>query len=138
MISGAISPHGIPNQILRALQRDDFTLVSAPDLIDEVIEVLGRRRFSERYRPDQAIVTAIITELQAAVVQPIPLDALPIHCRDPKDDPILACALGGNADNIVTGDEDLLVLDGHPALGSLRIVTPRAFLTILERLTDDA
>jgi predicted nucleic acid-binding protein len=51
---------------------------------------------------------------------------------------VLACALGANVDYIVTGDEDLLVLDGHPALGSLRIVTPRAFLTILEQLTGDA
>ena len=32
----------------------------------------------------------------------------------------------------MTGDTDLLSLDNHPALGSLRIITPAAFLALLE------
>ncbi|MFN8557371.1 MAG: hypothetical protein U0531_08475 [Dehalococcoidia bacterium] len=44
---------------------------------------------------------------------------------------MLACALGGGADVIVSGDADLLALDGHPALGALRIVPPVTFLAIL-------
>jgi hypothetical protein len=31
-------------------------------------------------------------------------------CRDPKDDKFLALAASGKADYIVTGDQDLLVL----------------------------
>jgi uncharacterized protein len=131
-ISGAITPHGIPNRILRAYQRQAFTLVSSPELVAEVRDVLTRPKISERYRPDPAIVGALLAGLRAGQVRPLPLDALPIHCRDPKDDPVLACALGGHADYLVTGDADLLSLDGHPALGQLRIVTPRAFLALLE------
>lgn len=51
--------------------------------------------------------------------------------RDPKDVMILASALSGRAHYIVTGDDDLLSLDGAPALGALRIVTVRDFLAIL-------
>jgi len=40
----------------------------------------------------------------------------------------LACALAGQCDYLVTGDRDLLDLQGHPGLGRLRIVTPREFL----------
>ncbi|MCB0109573.1 MAG: putative toxin-antitoxin system toxin component, PIN family, partial [Caldilineaceae bacterium] len=36
-------------------------------------------------------------------------------CRDPKDDKFLELAVNGNADCIVTGDKDLLVL--HPFEG---------------------
>lgn len=32
-------------------------------------------------------------------------------CRDPKDDKFLSLAISGNADFILTGDNDLLVLD---------------------------
>ena len=74
----------------------------------------------------------MLAALQARLVHPLPRDALPIHCRDPKDDPVLACALGGHADYIVTGDADLLELAGHPDLGALRILTPRVFLTLLQ------
>lgn len=49
---------------------------------------------------------------------------------------VLACALGGDADFIVTGDQDLLVLDGHPDMQRPRIVTPRAFALLL-RLIDE-
>ena len=131
-VSGAITPQGIPNRILRAYQRGACTLLSCPELVAELEAVLTRPAIRERYRPDPAIVAAILAGLRAAVVRPLPLDALPVHCRDPKDDPLLACALGGQADYLVTGDADLLALAGHPALGQLRIVTPRAFLTLLE------
>jgi hypothetical protein len=42
----------------------------------------------------------------------MPQESLPIHSRDEKDDALLACAFGGNCDYLVTGDEDLLVLNG--------------------------
>jgi len=132
IISGAITPYGLPNQVLRALQRAAFTLISSPELADEVADVLSRPAIRERYRPDASLVAAVLAALQARMVRPLSLDALPVHCRDPKDDPVLACALGGQADVIVTGDADLLDLDGHPQLGALRILTPRAFLAILQ------
>ena len=49
-----------------------------------------------------------------------------IHaCRDPKDDKFLDVALTGEAQLIVTGDQDLLAL--HPFHG-IEILTPTAFL----------
>jgi predicted nucleic acid-binding protein len=42
-------------------------------------------------------------------------------CRDPKDDYILALALAGNADMILTEDQDLLVLDPWRAKRILRL-----------------
>lgn len=41
-----------------------------------------------------------------------PTDKCPIQCRDPKDQSLLDLAESGNADVLVTGDEDLLVLTG--------------------------
>lgn len=46
-------------------------------------------------------------------------------CRDPKDNKFLELALSGNADALITSDQDLLVL--HP-FRSLPILTPRKFL----------
>ena len=52
-------------------------------------------------------------------------------CRDPKDDVVLECAMTGNADWIVTGDRDLLVL--HPFHG-INIVNPASFLEYLSKI----
>lgn len=49
----------------------------------------------------------------------------PPVCRDPDDDWVLATALAGKADAIVTGDKDLLVLRRHQGVV---ILTPRNFL----------
>jgi hypothetical protein len=47
------------------------------------------------------------------------------ECRDPKDNKFLELAAAGNAACIVTGDNDLLVLD---PFRNIRIITPKEFL----------
>ena len=49
---------------------------------------------------------------------------------DPKDDIVVARAKGGEADYMVSGDQDLLVLDEYERI---QVVTPRRFVEILER-----
>jgi putative PIN family toxin of toxin-antitoxin system len=48
----------------------------------------------------------------------------PIECRDPKDQALLDLAQSGNADVLVTGDEDLLALAGRT---TFLIETPEAY-----------
>jgi hypothetical protein len=49
--------------------------------------------------------------------------------RDPKDNPVVACAVEGRAGYIVSGDLDLLDLGEHRGI---QVVTPRRFLELLE------
>lgn len=55
------------------------------------------------------------------------VDELPeVHLApDPDDNPLLATALAGRADYLVTGDKGIL---GLQAVENTRIVTPRQFL----------
>ena len=46
-------------------------------------------------------------------------------CRDPRNDKFLALAVNGQAGVIITGDQDLLVLDPFPGV---HILTPTAYL----------
>ena len=54
-----------------------------------------------------------------------PSELTPPVCRDRDDDWVLATALAGEAEAIVTGDDDLLVLRRHRTLA---ILSPRQFL----------
>jgi putative PIN family toxin of toxin-antitoxin system len=65
----------------------------------------------------------------ATWVDPPPL-AGPV-CRDADDDWVLATAVAGDAEAIVTGDEDLLLLE---AFRGIAILTPRQ---LIQRLTPD-
>ena len=51
---------------------------------------------------------------------PVPMDA----CRDPDDTKILGLAVASEADYIVTGDKDLLILEVYEGIP---IVSPRLF-----------
>jgi putative PIN family toxin of toxin-antitoxin system len=51
-------------------------------------------------------------------------DAIAV-CRDPKDNMILELAVSGKADVIVTGDDDLLVLN---PFREIAILNPQEFL----------
>lgn len=48
------------------------------------------------------------------------------ECRDPKDNKFLELAACGGADRIISGDEDLLVL--NPFRG-IPVLTPKDFLS---------
>jgi len=56
------------------------------------------------------------------VVTPVALSS-PVS-RDPDDDNILATAVAGNCDCIITGDKDLLVLEQFE---DIKIFSPREF-----------
>ena len=126
--SALISPTSRPYQLLRLWGEDAIILLTSDELIHEADDVLHRDYIKERYGLAEEQIQRLLTRLEFTTERIIPLTILPLHSRDPKDDKLLALALGGNADYLITGDQDLLVLDGEPVLGSLRIITVAAFL----------
>lgn len=129
-VSAALRAEGNPARILTAWRQDRFRLVTSTALEDEVVAVFGRPQLLRRFRlpaPQQAdFLLALV-----AAEHVMPLLRLPIVVRDPNDDMLLACALGGEVDYLVTGDDDLHALAGSPALGKLQIIAPRDFLIVL-------
>lgn len=99
-------------------------LVSSASLIAELEEII------ERKLKPTAKTRLFLKGLrgQIRIVKPVPL-AKPI-CRDPDDDTVLATAMAGDADFIVTGDDDLLVLKKH---AGIRILSPREFWNVIAK-----
>jgi putative PIN family toxin of toxin-antitoxin system len=76
-------------------------------LISELIEVTSRPKFS-RYSSEEIVrELLVLVEERSTTVQPISqIEA----CRDAKDNYLLALAVDGGADFLVTGDKDLLTM----------------------------
>jgi uncharacterized protein len=85
--------------------------------ITELRTVLQRRPFSL----GPARIHEIESELKDQTIIPKPPRASDLPVRDPDDRWVLASAIGGQADLLVTGDEDLLDVADR---SSLPIVTP--------------
>ncbi len=92
--------------LLKAWQGDRFELVCSNLLIDELDQVWRRPRFKKRIQAAEAALLLKQIRLRGYFVKPI---SIPPNCRDPKDHPVLAVAIDGKANAIVSGDDDLLV-----------------------------
>jgi putative PIN family toxin of toxin-antitoxin system len=96
-------------------------LLISVETIDELNRVLGREDFARYVTEDERM------EFLAVLLREARLVEVTVHvgeCRDPQDNKFLELAISGNAECIVSGDQDLLVL--HPFRG-ISIVTPRDF-----------
>lgn len=134
LISALISKgNSSPYKIVKAWRNDRFFLVVSEDIIDEVRNVFRRDKIYKKYKILQDEREEFIAELKNSTnpVKSVRITKLPIHSRDRKDDILLACALAGNCDYLITGDEDLLVLNRREELGTLKIIKAAEFLNIL-------
>ena len=75
------------------------------------------------YSAELAADAVSVLRSRMKVVTPSKLESQ--VCRDPDDDNILAAAVSGNCDCIITGDKDLLVLKRYEGI---EIFRPRDFL----------
>jgi putative PIN family toxin of toxin-antitoxin system len=128
LVSGLIWP-GPSASLLDAASRKAFQLLTSEELLAELAEVLGRPHLETRLRARGRTVAEVLGKQRvlAAVVEPAKVEP-PAELRDLKDLPVLRCAVGGQAQAIVTGDKDLLSLKEFQ---EIIIVTPRLLLLAL-------
>ena len=108
------------------LARGDFALLTSPVLLEELDRVLQYPRLHRYYDVETRVrFVALIAALGEIVDLP---EKVPRICRDPADDWVIACAVIGDADVIVSGDRDLLHLD---QVGEMPILSPRQFVARL-------
>ncbi len=129
LISAVIRPSGPPGQIAVALlSRQSFELVLSPRIIVEVERALAQARIRKYLRePNDACLWLADIVAVADVVEDT--GRIVGVCRDPADEMVLAAAVEGRANAVVTGDRDLLTLDQHEGIA---IIALREFVDLLE------
>jgi uncharacterized protein len=118
----AVVADGLCRDLVRV--RVPHTVITSEPLLNE-LRTISRAKFA--VDPVELPLLAQLNE-EAEIVTPAELRAG--VCRDEDDDVVLATALAGKADVIVTGDEDLLVLK---KFRGIEILSPRQFLKLLDR-----
>jgi len=118
VIVAGIVAQGVCREILETHLPAHIAVVSQP-MWRELEDVLsGKLDLDPETLPVLRLYHRHATWVEAeALAEPV--------CRDPDDDMVLATAIAGEADVMVTGDEDLLVLGSHAGIS---ILSPRQFL----------
>lgn len=129
LVSGLFGIKDSPSsQILSAFRAQKIILATSPLIIDEIADVINRRRIVELTKMSQDERADFIDKLIERSDVTAGKQSLQIT-RDVKDDKFLICAIEAKADYIITGDEDLLTLKEY---GGIKILTPREFLKVLK------
>lgn len=95
--------------------------ISSPFILAEVEAVLVKKLKITKQKAKAAVR---LLERQSVIVHPTKIEKV---CRDPFDDYVLAAAVSGKADYIITADKDLLVLEKHRGIA---IIRPKDFAAI--------
>ena len=122
LVSGVIAS-GYSASIIDAALREEIKLVSSAHLLEEFSEVITRRHIAKKYPKAAENADILLDFLRAfSILTPgMPTEAISI---DRDDDFVLACAIGGNVDAIVSGDPHLLSLKSNKGIP---ILTPKEF-----------
>ena len=103
-----------------------FQIIFSDELFNEFLDVARRPKFKKYF--DEKSVQLLIENISEKLEFIEVASAITV-CRDLKDNFILALSIDGNADYIVTGDKDLLSLNGFK---SKKIITINEFIKIID------
>lgn len=103
---------------LMAWESARFTVVASPALIDEYFHVLAYPEIASLIYPElrRTFESHLLEDIE--LVDP---PELPHLCRDPDDDKVIAAAIYGFADFILTIDQDLLTPEIVASLAQIGI-----------------
>jgi len=93
-------------------------------IFEEISEVMARPKF----KTEHGTIVKYIETIEKNCKKIFTEDRIKGICRDKDDDDKLECGIICNADYIITGDDDLLVLGNYE---TMKIITPKEYLVII-------
>jgi putative PIN family toxin of toxin-antitoxin system len=117
---------GVPGELIECWKQGKILPLASRDIIDEFIRVLAYPKFKLTENEISFLLhREILPWFEIVTVK----KQKPFFAADPEDDKFVWCALAGNADCIISGDEHLLNLNLPP----VPILSPTRFLSALKK-----
>lgn len=130
-VSALLAPDSPPARILELALEGQLRLVISPGIIREIGQVWQypkvKKSLKKHRLTAKEVANAILKILKVATITPGAETARGVS-PDPGDDMVLSCAMEGQADFIISGDQDLTELEYYEGI---RIVSPANFLKLL-------
>ena len=128
LIAALITADTSPDHVYQAWCKKRFTLVSSVWQLGEFRRASRYDRVKKFLKPTEAGNLVNGLKRHATVLTELPDVDL---SQDPQDNPVLAMAIAGEADYLVTGDRRGLL--SLKRVGATRIVTAAEFLKMLKK-----
>lgn len=117
VLVSAFTAHGLCADLFRAVVAKHELLTGEVNLVEL------RRVLTDRFHASPHQLNVVKSQLENHTIVPRPMVPSTLAIRDPDDAWVLASALVGGAQLLVTGDQDLLAVASQ---ATIPILTPRA------------
>jgi uncharacterized protein len=116
---------GIPDEIISLQEQRKIEIASSRKLLSELENTFNKKKIQTKLEALQLTTYSAISLVYESVnIYPIEELVVP-ELRDPDDTVVLATAIAANAEVIITGDRDLLILQEYQ---NMPILTATDFL----------
>lgn len=112
LLSGLMAPGGTPGRILAAWLEGRFDVVMPVAQLGEIARALTYPKVQRRLKWDEQRIEEFLRQLYIRVEVVDVRSTRANVSRDPRDTPILAALIASGAEVLVSGDHDLLELQG--------------------------
>lgn len=128
LVSGFPARSGPPLAVLQRWAAVEFQLVLSEQILDGTERAWSKSYFRSRFAVTD--VRWALRGLRARATIVVPDPTVRGVADDEEDDLVVATAVAGEVDDLVTGDRGLLAIRRYRGIS---IITPRAFLDLLEQ-----
>lgn len=130
VISRFITHVGCPVRIFDLLDNRQFDILVSEPLLAEYDKVLRYDHIRRRHQMNDTEIAHTVETIRSLAIFVQLTHPLHVVTEAPADNKIIECAVGGRADYIVTGDDDLLRMGEYHGIQILRPATFVALLTM--------
>lgn len=119
---------GLPYKLWGQVETGHLLALSSQVLLLELEETLQKDKFFPILKSRHISIQHILDQYYAMIEVVSDSQEIPSIVRDSDDDVVLACAVAGQAEYIVTGDKDLLILKSYQGI---KIMLAAEFLALI-------
>ncbi len=131
IVSALLAKASPPAKLLTQWEQSEtFELLVSEPIVEEYQRAIAYPHIQARHRLTPTEMEQFLSKIRELASFVEPTEEVAVVERDRDDNKFIACALAGEAEYIITGDDDLLRIKTYRGI---RILTPAAFLAFLEQ-----
>jgi putative PIN family toxin of toxin-antitoxin system len=127
LVSGFPAERGTPAELIERWSNLEYELVLSEHILDGIARAWQKPYYRRRIGAEQIQETLRVLRTESTIVEPV--RTVRDIAKDEEDDLVIATAVAGGADYLVTGDRYLQSLGRYQAV---TILSPRQFLDRLD------